>query len=500
MPYVIDRRVSGSRKTELEYQSGSNPIRYRSVDGVTSYESTYGWRTGPNVKSDEADPRLEYHPPKGGTLADVLAYRKNFIEQVVTNAATRNALPGSTHFLLSDRGNEFANTKLSVRAGNNYCFWKAGLPSATTKIWNASPTLMYWLDQTGTMVAGSPVTDFGGYLRGKGLKEFDGTGNHGLSTAQTNSIATSAIGVMNPIQSHASVLTTLLELVSGDVPGVYKNLLKHLKTIQDIRGVTSSGLKGAASFTGGSFLENVFGWTPMLKDINAAIQVLTTIDSLLFPEDSTRRNFKRVIHERFGTLTGNVALGSGAVLAGSMSADERSIFVNANQGTYFASPGTAPTVFTARETIDVRVTARFNTSMVPSAQSNGYLDKLQVLLGLQLTPQVLWDITPWSWLVDWFGNIGSVVENLSNIHASNLILNYAYATFRREAVSGVWAKPVLSGSSSGWQSLSGDFITEYTTVQKVRLRASPYGFGTALSSLNPNQWAVLTALGLARAR
>jgi hypothetical protein len=159
------------------------------------------------------------------------------------------------------------------------------------------------------------------------------------------------------------------------------------------------------------------------------------------------------------------------------------------------------TIHASRETIDIRTTVRFQTNLIPTASNNGYVDRLRDLLGLKLTPEVIWELTPWSWLIDWFSNIGLVVENLSNLHASNLILNYAYSTICREAVdSSVTSRPALTSASTGYRTWEGDVVTKYETWQKVRLKASPYGFATTLNSLTGSQWAILVALGLARQR
>jgi hypothetical protein len=43
------------------------------------------------------------------------------------------------------------------------------------------------------------------------------------------------------------------------------------------------------------------------------------------------------------------------------------------------------------------------------------------------------------------------------------------------------------------------FRNTYMVDQKERVRATPYGFGLDLGSLNPRQWAILASLGLTRA-
>jgi hypothetical protein len=395
-------------------------------------------------------------------------------------------------------GNEFGNVKLRVTAASNEFEYRNG--STRIQMTNGVPQVIRFLDSSGNMVGISPLHDFGGFFAGNNVPGFSGTGTTGLDSSARNGICSNAIAAMSPIQSKASVLTTLLELVSGDVPGLLKDLRKHVDTITSLRAAAPKGVIQAGSAVGGAYLENVFAWTPILKDITAAVEVLTTIDQLLFPEDNTRRTFDRVIHERWGSLTTTAALGNRGVLSPSGGPHAYLTRNSDALGTTIQTPSLSMD-FTAREKVDVRCTARFSTALVPSAQSNGYVDRMAVLLGLELSPAVLWELVPWSWLIDWFTNIGSVVENLSNIHMSNVILNYAYATFNRKTVAGVWMRrPPLVTSGSGFLSFRGDVIFEYTLNQKVRVKASPYGFGVSPSSLSGEQWAVLVALGLARSR
>jgi len=502
MPYVTDRRYSGSLKSEYTstFTGGSERLI---VDSGTEFELTYGYRTGGNADHVKPDPRDVYLPPKGANLAEVLKYRKEFMERTITKIQIDASSSAPTHFILSDLGNEYSNVRIRGSVTPNTA---RQISSGVTKNWvNACAYGSKWI-QTGGVMGGvtTPFIDFMGFLSSKGTPEFLGAAASSLSLSDAAVLSTAAIKEMNPIQVHASVLTTLLELVRGDVPGILKNLRQHFANITNLKYVSKNGLKDSATVVGGSFLENVFGWQPILRDVNSSIQVLTTLDALLFPEDNTRRTFNRVISENWGTSESSVSRLSGFGLFNPLGGvQNRGTAINWSTGSDTANATSLtniPATYTAKEVVDFRCTARFNTGLVPNDRNNGHLDRLQELLGLQLTPQVLWDLTPWSWLIDWFANIGTVVENISNLHMSNIILNYAYSTCRSNATSGVWQRPTVITSGSGIRAITGNFITTYSYDQKVRLKASPYGFGAALSSLNGNQWAILVALGLARAR
>ena len=161
--------------------------------------------------------------------------------------------------------------------------------------------------------------------------------------------------------------------------------------------------------------------------------------------------------------------------------------------------GPQPATISLLEELSVRTSARFLTSARPSVTNNSHLDRAIDLLGLELTPEVLWELTPWSWLIDWFSNMGTVISNLTSLGLSNTILNYAYSTARLKTGVGMSVRPQVT-SGSGLKSFSGTFNYFFDSDLKVRIAASPFGFDVSTDLLNPGQWGILAALGLARSR
>jgi hypothetical protein len=113
------------------------------------------------------------------------------------------------------------------------------------------------------------------------------------------------------------------------------------------------------------------------------------------------------------------------------------------------------------------------------------------LYGTRITPAVLWEIAPWSWLADYFGNMGDVLTNLSAFGNDNLVCNYAYIM--------VHTKTTKSCSWFGTSVNNGPLQTSFdlVTETKQRLRAGPYGFA-ATGGLSAHQESILGALGLSR--
>lgn len=103
----------------------------------------------------------------------------------------------------------------------------------------------------------------------------------------------------------------------------------------------------------------------------------------------------------------------------------------------------------------------------------------------------LWELVPFSWLVDYFTNAGTILSNLSYGGVNGMGLDYAYAMAEMtERTQWSW-----TGSYRGYPI--------HTTMSRVavtrqRVRATPFGFGLRPEDLTPSQLAILAALGISR--
>jgi peptidoglycan/xylan/chitin deacetylase (PgdA/CDA1 family) len=119
-----------------------------------------------------------------------------------------------------------------------------------------------------------------------------------------------------------------------------------------------------------------------------------------------------------------------------------------------------------------------------------YLDKI---LGLQLTPEVLWNLTPWSWAADWVGNFGDVLANVSDYATDGLVLRYGY--MMEHSISKV-TYTIPDIPALGGRTLTQ---THFREVKK-RVPATPFGFGLTFDSFSTKQKAILAALGITKVR
>jgi hypothetical protein len=119
------------------------------------------------------------------------------------------------------------------------------------------------------------------------------------------------------------------------------------------------------------------------------------------------------------------------------------------------------------------------------------------LFGTTLTPEVVWNLAPWSWAADWFTNVGDVLHNVSQFQSDGLVLRHGYVMEHLHITTEYrldgYVLKHLSGNSPG-----PPLIQTFTQERKVRVKATPFGFGINFAALSPRQLAIITALGISR--
>lgn len=139
---------------------------------------------------------------------------------------------------------------------------------------------------------------------------------------------------------------------------------------------------------------------------------------------------------------------------------------------------------------------------LPKAGFNpdSYLDRLTALMNTDITPSVLWELSPWSWLVDWFLHIGDAIQANETASSNQILSSYAYAMSELDATNGAVFSDIRSASTARVYDGPKTAVTQWRTLHRRRLRANPYGYSVnPTSSLNVGQWAILAALGFTKA-
>jgi len=232
------------------------------------------------------------------------------------------------------------------------------------------------------------------------------------------------------------------------------------------------------------YLNLQFGWDPLVKDIRAAVVASHKTLQLL---KQYERNRGRVVRRRFnfpdihsytktdmGSVTPSPSISSGFY---------DSYFGKLTKETEF----TQSTWFSGAFTYYV-------TPGLSASKVAAYESAMNHLLGTRLTPRLLWELAPWSWLSDWFVDTGSLINNLQSQILDGSVMWYGYV-MAKQTKTDTYS---LSGYKLKFPHVSPTLSQSFTAEIKQRVRATPFGFGSSPNSFTMKQWSILAALGISR--
>lgn len=122
--------------------------------------------------------------------------------------------------------------------------------------------------------------------------------------------------------------------------------------------------------------------------------------------------------------------------------------------------------------------------------------KRRIYSNLQISPETIYNLIPWSWFIDYFTSVGHFVAALSGGIGDQVIFKYAYV-MRSELHDDktVHTQYVYKSASSTGPVTS---TVHRTGVLRSRVHASLFGFGISEDGLSSHQWGILGALGLSK--
>jgi hypothetical protein len=283
-----------------------------------------------------------------------------------------------------------------------------------------------------------------------------------------------AISRVAPTNPHAQFSTALGELVKDGIPS-----LPGIRTWRE----RSLSAKNA----GDEFLNAQFGWKPLVSDVTEVSSSIANSHKYLTQyERDGSKHVRRRYDYPVELLTENSSTSS------AQSAEGPSNFNN------LSFPGTITTTYKVERRrwfsgSFVYATPSSSTSWKKVADAGSSADHL---LGTSLTPNVLWELTPWSWAVDWFSNAGDVINNVTQFGQAGLVMRYGY--MMEEIIQSV----TCTLDRAGLYLAENRAVppSSATQVTKQRVPANPYGFGIGWEGLSPTQLAITAALGITRLR
>jgi len=295
------------------------------------------------------------------------------------------------------------------------------------------------------------------------------------SDAELNKAGASAIAACKPTNSVADVSTFLGELMREGLPKLVGSTTWASKTDSALRASSDE------------YLNASFGWIPIVRDIENFAYAVRHADKVL---KQYERDAGKVVRRRYqfpsqtDTSETTVAVGVRSYTP-----------IGINLGFYADPKGNVVRVRETRR--DRWFSGAFTYHLPADYDSRLALARLasraDMLLGTDLDPETIWNLTPWSWAVDWFSNTGDVISNLQSFAGQGLVLRYGYMMEHSITTD------TYTISHSGYKDpTAGRLPLRLVTETKKRVKANPFGFGVTWNALSAFQTSILAALGISR--
>jgi hypothetical protein len=279
------------------------------------------------------------------------------------------------------------------------------------------------------------------------------------SIPNLHSQGTHAIAQSIPTNPSAQLATFVGELHEG-IPAiigssVFRDRVKHARK------------------AGGEYLNVEFGWKPMMSDLRSFAHAVKHGNKII---EGYRKGSDKKIKRRYTypTVKDSQVYEGAFAHSGSGAFAFGTIAQSRERASWFEG------AFRYHVPVPDTTMGRLKT----------YESYANRILGTRLTPEVVWNISPWSWLADWRGNVGDILHNVSALSHDGLVMQYGYMMCYdfTEEITAATAQDPMFGSSRVTRS----------QVTRQRVPATPYGFGFDMTALTGRQTAILVALGLAR--
>lgn len=269
-------------------------------------------------------------------------------------------------------------------------------------------------------------------------------------------------------------------------------------------------LKNSSRFfrnLGGDYLNVEFGWKPFISDLIRAGKALELATSQLAQQGNrTHRSFglPPVVNLETTSTMANTSVGLGAGVnftMGLLPSDfpkpakvwDHQVPASVGQSVPFATR-LAYKRFERKQWFEGEFSSFYPLDFDPT----DYISRLNVLVNTKVTPEVLWNLQPWSWLVDWNLRIGDSIRS-NQLRANDLlVMHYGYAMEKSVYTTGSSFSNPTNSVTVTYPQNAGMVAT---TTRLRRIRANPYGFGIGgASALSASQLAILGALLLTKSQ
>ncbi len=276
------------------------------------------------------------------------------------------------------------------------------------------------------------------------------------SNAELDVLGTQAIARTEPLNPATDLATYLGEMRMEGIPSLPgTHALEHTR---------------AAKAAGSEYLNVEFGWLPFIRGIRDFAKTVEDADKIIRKHQNLAN---RVIQRRYQWPVVELTRAD----ACSFSAEPFGSFTGGGQWQHSWN----------RQWFEAEYQFYLPTGQSLNDRLGRYRSYARKLYGIDLSPEVLWNLSPWSWAADWFSDVGDVMHNISALGSDGLVMRHAF---------------VMSHTGREIQRTGERQGVRQTTYQvdevKIRRPGTPFGFGVSFSGLSRKQIAITAALGLSR--
>lgn len=269
----------------------------------------------------------------------------------------------------------------------------------------------------------------------------------------------------NPSREEVSIPNFIHEL--KDLPGMYKDIMAFKTRLKTFRS-----LRGGARTSSNYLLSTQMGWIPLISDLRKLAQFQNLVD-------------KRV--QELNRLYSSKGLKRRQKLYSEIVSSQEDIFADTSLGINIRVRKYTTTVTESWGTI------RWRPTSVPKDFKRQDLGRVarRLVLGLHhngIDAVQAWNAIPWTWLADWFGNVGEYLEAHRNVIPA-----------QPDAPCNIMRRDV---TYEAWERLDGfNTIIGASGIRKLTTKRRSLSSGSlsvSLPFISKRQWSILGALAIQR--
>jgi len=285
-----------------------------------------------------------------------------------------------------------------------------------------------------------------------------------------------AISRVKPTSSSAELSVALGETYKDGLPALLGHQTWRDRTLR-------------ARNAGDEYLNVQFGWVPLVNDVLSFGNAVTHSRDILSQYRADRGN---TIRRRYDfpveTVTSPPTLLSSNKLFVTNAGITGNEIPSSTGGKWYKT-----TISTKRRWFSGAFVYGVPQDSTPFGTVHELGAEADRLFGVSLTPDVLWNLSPWSWAIDWFTNTGDVLSTIGDMVSQGLVMQYGY--MMEHTINEIIY--TLEGATAYGEPVQ--LLPSTIRVEtKVRKQANPFGFGISWDGLSSAQLAILGALGLSR--